>query len=144
MYPKLTRRLGIQARKARKSAGLTLTEVIVATALLIVAMVPILKALTIAHVSTTKIERKTRSLTLAQAKFDDIKARSIYDYTNGGASFTENDTSLDGSYLCDVADDSADPLKTVTVSVGFDTNADSTLSGSETEVTLVTYLARRW
>jgi hypothetical protein len=107
-------------------------------------MVPILKALTSAHVSTAFIEYKTRSLTLAQAKLDEIKARSIYDYTNGGASFAESNTSLDGSYRCNVTDNSGDPLKTITVSVGYDVNGDSTLATDEIEVTLATLLARRW
>jgi len=62
---------------SRAPAGLTLTEVVVASALLILAISPILKALTSAHLNTTTIEHKTRSLTLAQAKLDDIKARSI-------------------------------------------------------------------
>jgi Tfp pilus assembly protein PilV len=124
--------------------GFTLTEVIVASALLIIAMGPILNALTSAHVSSTSIEYKTRSLTLAQGKLDEIKARSIYDYTNGGASFAESNTSLDGSYLGNVTDDAVDPLKTITVSVGYDQNGDSTLASDEVEVTLTTYLARRW
>lgn len=122
-------------------AGLTITEVAIASALLIIAIVPILKAMTSAHVSGTRIEYKTRSLALAQAKLDEIKARSTYSYAT---SFTENDTSLDGSYLCDVADDSADPLKTITVSVGCDLNDDNTLTADEIEVTLTTLIARRW
>ncbi len=125
-------------------AGFTLTEVIVASALLIIAMVPILRALTSAHASSTSIEYKTRGLALAQAKLDDIKARSTYDYTNGGASFAESNTSLDGSYLCNVPDDAAYPLKTITVSVGYDDNEDSTLDSGEVEVTLATYLVNRW
>ena len=126
---------------SRAPAGFTLTEVVVASALLIVAIGPILKALTSAHLSTTIIEHKTRSLTLAQAKLDEIKARSIYSYSS---SFTENDTSLDGSYLCNVTDDSGDPLKTITVSVGYDHNGDLTLAADEIKITLTTLLARRW
>ena len=129
---------------ANRWAGFTLTEVVVASGLLIIAIVPILKALTSAHLNSTIVEHKTRSLTLAQAKLNEIKARSIYNYTNGGASFAENNTSLDGSYLCNVADDSADPLKTITVSVGYDLNGDSTLAADEIKVTLTTLLARRW
>jgi len=129
---------------ANLPAGFTLTEVIVASALLIIAMVPILRAMTSAHVSSTSIEYKTRSLTLAQAKLDEIKARSIYDYTKGGSSFAESNTSVDGSYRCNVTDDSGDPLKTIAVSVGYDLNGDITLAADEIEVTLTTYLARRW
>jgi Tfp pilus assembly protein PilV len=131
-------------KNANRSAGLTLTEVVVASSLLVITMVPILRALTSAHASSTSIEYKTRSLTLAQAKLDDIKARSIYDYTNGGSSFAESNTSVDGSYRCNVTDDSGDPLKTIAVSVGYDLNGDSTLAADEIEVTLTTYLARRW
>ena len=124
-----------------RCAGLTITEVVVASTLLIIAIVPILKAMTSAHVSSTSIERKTRCLALAQAKLDEIKARSIYSY---GTSFTENDTSLDGSYLCDVTDDSGNPLRTITVSVGYDLDDDNTLAAGEIKVTLSTLIARRW
>lgn len=129
---------------AKRFAGLSIIEVVIASALLIVALVPILKGLTIAHASTAKIEHKTRGLILAQAKLDEIKAGSIYDYTNGGASFAESNTSLDGSYLCNVTDDSGNPLKTISVSVGYDTNGNNTLGSDEVEITLTTLLARRW
>ena len=124
-----------------RCAGLTLTEVVIASSLLIIAIVPILKAMTSAHVSSTNIERKTRCLALAQAKLDEIKARSIYSYSS---SFTENDTSLEGSYLCDVTDDSADPLRAITVSVGYDLNNNNSLTTGEIQVTLATLIARRW
>jgi len=129
---------------AGRFAGLTIIEVVAASILLVVVMVPILRCLTIAHASTIKIEHKTRSLMLAQAKLDQIRVRSIYDYTNSGASFAENSTSIDGSYLCNVTDNSGDPLKAVTVSVGFDSNGDSTLSAGEVEATVATLIARRW
>ena len=141
----IPKRVRIWDKKRRLLTGFTLTEVVVASALLILAITPILRALTGAHLGTTTIiEHKTRSLTLAQAKLDEIKARSIYDYTNGGSTFAESNTSLDGSYLCNVADDSGDPLKTITVSVGYDRNGDSTLAAGEIKVTLTTLLARRW
>jgi Tfp pilus assembly protein PilV len=129
---------------AKRFAGLSIIEVVTASALLIVALVPILKGLTIAHASAAKIEHKTRSLILALAKLDEIKARSIYDYTNGGASFAENNTSLDGPYLCNVTDDSGDSLKTISVSAGYDANGNNDLGSDEVEITLTTLLARRW
>jgi len=130
-------------KSAKRSAGLSLVEVVIASALLVIAIVPILKCLTIAHANTIKIEHKTNSLVLAQAKFDEIKAKSVYNYTNGG-SFAGNNISLGGSYRCNVTDDSGDPLKTITVSVGFDSNGDASLTGNEIEVTLATRIARRW
>ncbi len=123
-------------------AGFTLTETVVASALLIVAIVPILRALTSAHLNTGIIERKTCSLILAQAKLDEIKARSIYNYPDN---FKEKDLSLDGSYLCNVADASkGNNLRTITVSVGYDLNSNNVLADDEILVTLKTLLARRW
>lgn len=125
-----------------RSAGFTLTEVVVASAILIIAIVPILRALTSAHVSTTIIEHRTHSLILAQAKLDEIRARSIYNYSS---SFTETSTSLDGPYLCNVVDTTVSSnLRKITVSVGYDLNVNSTLEADEIEITLATLVARRW
>ncbi|MBA7618078.1 hypothetical protein ES703_25397 [subsurface metagenome] len=123
-------------------AGFTLTEVVVASTVLIIAIVPILRALTSAQVTSTIIEHRTRSLTLAQAKLDEIKARSIYNY---GDDFTETNSSLDGPYLCNVVDSFVSAnLRTITVSVGYDHNGNSTLETDEIEITLATLVARRW
>jgi Tfp pilus assembly protein PilV len=122
--------------------GLTLTEVVVASALLIIVMVPILKALTSAQVSAAIIEQKTRSLMLAQAKIEDIKARSIYSYNS---SFAESNTSVDGAYLCTVTDSGpASDLRQITVEVGYDLDGSGTLDAQEIDVTLSTLVARRW
>ena len=131
-------------RTKKRPAGLTLIEVVAASVLLVVVMIPILKCLTISHITSIKIEHKTFSLILAQGKLDQIKVHAIYDYTNSGATFTESNVSLDGSYLCNVTDDSADPLKTIVVSVGYDSNSDGTLSNDEVDSSLATLIARRW
>jgi Tfp pilus assembly protein PilV len=116
-------------------------EVAVASALLITAMVPILQALTKAHSFSVKVERKTQGLVLAQNKLDEIKARSIYHYADN---FTANDTALGGSYFCDVTDDADPTLRTISVSVGYDENGDGALSPGEVDVTLTSYVAKRW
>jgi Tfp pilus assembly protein PilV len=123
----------------------TITEVVVASLLLAVAIVPILKALTSAHVSSALIERRTRSLILAQGKLDEIKARSIYNFGSSG-SFTDNDTFPGTSYVYSVTDgDTANPdLKQITVSVGFDLDDDDSLDADEINITLATLIARRW
>lgn len=131
-----------KSKKANRCKGLTLTEVVVASGLLLIAIVPILKALTSDQVSATIIERKTRCLMLAQARLDDIKARSIYSY-NG--SFSEVNTSVDGSYLCTVTDSGfASDLRQITVEVGYDLDGSSTLGAQEVDVALSTLLAKRW
>ncbi len=130
------------AATRKRHAGFTITEVVVASSLLVVAMVPILKALTAAHLNSTIIERKTRSLSLAQAKLDDIKARSVYDYAT---SYAISNLALDGDYLCNVADTgSASDIRTVTVDVGLDLDGNSVLAAGEVSVSLDTMIAKRW
>ena len=120
--------------------GVTLAEVVVSSALLVVAIVPVLRALTITHITGTTIERKTQSLILAQSKLDEIRARSIHHYDT---SFREDSRTLVDSYLCNVSDDGDPRLRLVTVTVGFDDNADGHLSSEEAAVRLATYIARR-
>lgn len=127
--------------KQSRYCGFTLTEVIVASALLITAIVPILKALTSVHVNSITIERKTRSLNLAQAKLDDIKARSIYNYNTN---FKETDVSLDGSFFGSVMVSPLSPnLRMVTVVTGYDIDNSNSLSAAEILVTLETLFAKR-
>jgi len=123
-------------------AGFTLTEAVVAAALLLIAIVPILKALTQANLNSVIIERRTQSLCLAQGKLNQIKAKSIYNFDNN---FTETNTSLGGSsYLCNVAQTVVSGyLKTISVSVGLDTNSNGVLAGNEIEVTLQSRIAKR-
>lgn len=127
---------------AKRFAGLTLIEVVIASVLLIVAIVPILKGLSIAHAGAAVIEHKSRSLVLAQAKLDEIKARSVYHYSS---SFAVNNYSLGSSYLCTVTDSPVNSyLRTITVQVGYDLNGDASLASSEVNITLATLLAQRW
>jgi Tfp pilus assembly protein PilV len=141
------RELKIVKRKSlitNRYKGLTLAEVIVASTLLLIVMVPILKALTSAQVSSTIIEQKTRSLILAQAKLEDIKARSIYDFSSVSS---ENNVPLDGLYIGKVectSKDGNNDLKNVIVAVGYDNDANGSLTPDEIQVTLVTLIARRW
>lgn len=142
MFRKLIRLLTAKAPAIKKSEGFTLAEIIIASALLIIAIVPILKALTNANLTSTIIEYRTRSLMLAQAKLDQIRAKSIYAYYAG---YTETSTPLEGSYLCNVQDTAkGTDLREIEISVGYDLNNNSTLDTDEIEVTLKTLIARRW
>ncbi|MHC4739892.1 MAG: type IV pilus modification PilV family protein [Planctomycetota bacterium] len=149
MHRELTELVKNRSRdKSKKSklrfAAFTLTEVLIASALLIIAIVPILKALTTTHISGAVIERKTRCLILAQAKLDDIRARATYDY---GSTFTEMNASLGGSYLCCVIDSAqGTDLRRIGVLVGYDLNGNNQLAPDyeeELEVVLATLIARR-
>jgi len=142
MRRKLTKLSRMITPSRRKLGGFTLTEVVVASSLLVIAIIPILRALTIAQVSSGIIKQRTHSLILAQAKLDEIKARSVYDYSS---SFAQTNSSLEGSYLCNVVDNSVTAnLRQITVSVGKDLNGNSTLDGDEIEITLSTLVAQRW
>jgi type II secretory pathway pseudopilin PulG len=139
----IPKRLRMRDEKVRFLTGFTLTEVIMASVLLIIAMVPVLKALTAAHVTTVIVQRRSHSLMLAQAKLDELRARSIYHYTDG--SFTQRHLSLGGRYLCNIVDVHENSnLRKVTVSVGYDLNDNDRLTNDEIEVTLATCFARRW
>jgi prepilin-type N-terminal cleavage/methylation domain-containing protein len=132
----------LKAVKSRAREGFTLTEVLVAAMLLTLVMVPILKGLTSAHSLDIKVERRMRSLTLAEAKLEDIRGRSIYNY---GLNFNDPSSSLDGAYLCRVSDVPAGlDLRSIVVSVGYDENGSGLLEGGEVEVTLKTLIAKRW
>ena len=122
--------------------GFTLPEVVVAAALLLIAIVPILKALTQANLNSVIIERRTQSLCLAQGKLNQIKARSIYNFDNN---FSESNTALGNSYLCNVSQTTVSSnLKAISVSVGLDLNGNGALTSDEVEVSLQTQIARRW
>ncbi len=132
----------IKLKNRKRFAGLTLTEVVIASALLIIGIVPILKGLTSAHLGTVIIEQKSKSLILAQARLDEIKARSVYHYSQ---SYTQTNLSLEDSYLCNITDTSiSSDLRKIKVQVGFDYNNNNILDSDEIHVTLVTYIAKRW
>jgi hypothetical protein len=95
---------------------------------------------TIAHMSGTRIEQKTQAILLAQSKLDEIRARSVHHYAT---SFQESSDELQGRYLCHVTDDEDPDLRLVTVSAGYDEDANGHLSADEIAVTLTTYVARR-
>jgi len=141
MYRKLIKTFKNRLCAKEKAAGFTIIETVVASSLLAIAFVPILRGLANVHRSTAIIEHKTRSLTLAQSKLDEIKVRSIYSYSTD---FNESSTVLDGSYLGNVTDDQDASLRTIVVSVGYDENADAALSGDEISIILKTYIAKRW
>jgi hypothetical protein len=119
----------------------TLTEVIVASALLVISIAPLLKALTLAQVEDRALERKSWSLLLAQRELEWIRARCLRHYET---CYRVNSKALGAGYACTVTDNVESRLRTVSVSVGLDQNGDGILSAGEVEVTLSTRLARPW
>ena len=130
----------MRLNSGRHRAGVTLTEAVVASALLLIGIVPLLKALATTHVMDRAIERKSWSLMLAQRELERIRAHCLYHYDE---SYRASSQVVRDGYLCTVADDRDPALRTVTVSVGLDHNADGGLSEDEVEVRLCTRVARR-
>lgn len=128
-------------RCKKRFRGVTITEVVIATGLLAVAMVPMLKALTSSHVNNRVIEQKSKSIILAESKMEQIRAESIYNFED---SFDENSSELEENYLCKVSDNGNSDLKKITVSVGYDENENGVLQNKEINITLSTYIARRY
>ena len=110
-----------------------------ASALLALAIAPLLKALTAAQVQDRAIERKSWSLLLAQQELENIRARCLCHYDT---CCRMSSKPIRDGYLCTVADDEHPSLRTVTVSVGLDQDNDHVLSRDEVEVSLSTRLAR--
>lgn len=132
----------MQANLYIKARGVTIAEVVVASAIMLVAIVPILHALTRAQATARQVEWKTRSLLLAQGKLEQIRAQALADYQQ---SFAQASAALDQGYLCNVTDTLKDeePIRTITVTVGFDQDADGLLDPAEALVTLHGQIARR-
>ena len=124
----------------RHRTGVTLTEVVVASALLAISVAPLLKALTVAHAADRAIERKSWSLLLAQQQLEWIRARCIRHYDE---CYRASSKAIRDGYLCTTTDDEHPGLRTVSVSVGLDQNGDGLLSTGEVEVCLRTRLAKQ-
>lgn len=141
MCRKLVKKIHLfQIHKSR--SGFTLTEVLVASILLITAMIPILRGMTAMHSTSSRIEQRIVSLDLAQAKMDEIKARSIYHYSSN---FGQNNVSLGNGYMANISDNTVNSnLRKITVRAGFDSDSSNSLSSLEVLVELSTFLARRW
>jgi Tfp pilus assembly protein PilV len=129
-------------RSSSKSAkGYTLTEVLVASALLIAVSVPMLKALTSGYVFSNSIKYKTKSIIYAKSRLDRARAIAAGQYNT---SLTANNTPMGGGYLCSVSDTGySGDIRTVAVSAGLDKNGNGTLASDEIQVTLTTLIARR-
>ena len=121
---------------------MTINEVLIASLLLMTAVIPILKALTSAQIASTDIEHKTKSLMLARAKVEEVRARTIYAYST---SYSASSAVLSGSYLCNITDSAVNSnLREITVSAGYDEDGNRVLGNDEIQVNLKTLIAKRW
>ena len=131
----------IEAKAAFRSRfrGMTFTEVLVATAILAFAMIPILRAMTSNHAYSMHLERKSKSLLFAQNQIEELRARAIEDFDS---SWSGSDLPAGEGYYCTVTADLDSSLRTVTVTAGFDEDQDLHLDSGEVLITLRTLIAR--
>ena len=132
-------RVGTAGNRRLRRRGLTLVEVVVASALLVAGLIPVLRALTLSHASRLQIERQSCSLILAQGVLARLRAELACDYAE---SVAVNSRSLPEGYLATVTDDGDAACRTLSVRVGFDVDGNRRLSDDEVCVTLTSAVAR--
>ena len=101
---------------------MTFTEVLVASLILSLAMVPVLKAMTQGHRYSRMLERKTQCLIAARNAIEQLRARAIENY-NSSWSVPINRSGV----LVNISAGSNPDLRTVTVTAGFDENQNRSL-----------------
>lgn len=119
--------------------GVTFTEIVVASALLMASIAPILRSMSIAQITTRKIETKSCSLVLAQGRIASCRAQAVQDYE---VSLAVSNDDCGNGYLCTITDDQDSNCRTIMVSVGLDHDENDSLSSDEISVRLSTLIAK--
>ena len=128
--------------------GFTLIEVLASVALIAAAIIPIARALTQSLVISTKEERLTKVIFLAERKTEELKNKILYDFDTdrdqGATAFTDSGYS-EYKYIVDdeVIENEDSRLKQIQVQVWHDEDDDSTIDSNEESITLDTKVAER-
>ena len=125
----------------RKTKGFTFVEVLASVLLITGAVVPLITFSADGLSTSIEIERKVKSMLLAEAEMEKIKnvLRKSFD-----TDFTAWSGDLGSDYLADrTSSDVSSTLKVIGVSVGYDVNKNGSLDSSEIMVTLTTQYAER-
>lgn len=121
--------------------GFTLVEVLASVLILAGTIVTIIMYTADGLAASKEMEQRTRSTLLAESEMEKIKntLRKSFD-----TDFTAWPSALEGNYLANrTATDLSSTLKTIEVSVGYDTNGDGTLGTDEIMTTVATKNVRR-
>lgn len=127
------------SRPSSRCRGVSLVEVVVASALLVIGVVPVLRALTSAQVTAHRMAVTSQSLVLAQGRLEWIRARAQGDYDQ---SFAVDSEDCGGGYRVTATDHRRTGVRTVKVSVGYDRDENQVLSNDEVRVSLITCIAQ--
>jgi prepilin-type N-terminal cleavage/methylation domain-containing protein len=127
-------------RKA-KTKGFTLVEVLASVVILTGAVVPLITFSADSLSASLEIERGVKSVLLAEGEMEKIKSvlRESFD-----TDFTAWSNDLGNNYLASrTSTEVSSTLKIIEVSVGYDTDKDSSLGADEVIVTFSTQYAQR-
>ena len=124
-------------RQTRQS-GLTLLEVLVASVLLGIALVPAFDMVTRGMVLARDVEVRSRAVFLAEREMETALAAAGQDF---GTSLAKQSADLGGGYRATVTETVSGLKKTVAVQVGFDADRNRTLSSGEVLATFATVVA---
>ena len=121
--------------------GLTLVEVLASVIILAGTIVTIIMYTADGLAASKEMEQRTRSTLLAEREIEKIKNTLRKSFETD---FTAWPSTLEGNYLASrTATDLSSTLKTIEVSVGYDTNGDGTLGTDEIMITVATKNVRR-
>ena len=124
-----------------KTKGFTFVEVLASVVILTGAVVPLITFSADSLATSLEIERKVKSVLLAEGEMEKIKnvLRESFD-----TDFTAWSGDLGNNYLAArTSTDVSSTLKIIEVSVGYDTNKDGSLGTDEIIVTFTTQYAQR-
>ena len=121
-----------------KPSGLTLMEVLVASALLGIALVPAFDMVTRGMVLARDVEVRSRAVFLAEREMETALAVAARDFST---SLAKQSQDLGDGYRATVTETVSGLKKTLAVQVGFDTDRNRTLSSGEVLVTFATVVA---
>ena len=124
-----------------KTKGFTFVEVLASVVILTGAVVPLITFSADSLATSLEIERKVKSVLLAEGEMEKIKnvLRESFD-----TDFTAWSGDLGNNYLAArTSTDVSSTLKIIEVSVGYDTNKDGSLGTDEIIVTFTTQYADR-
>lgn len=124
-------------RRTRRS-GLTLMEVLVASALLGIALVPAFNMVTRGMVLARDVEVRSCAVFLAECEMETALAAAGQDFST---SLAKQSADLGDGYRATVTEATSGLKKTVSVQVGFDADSNGTLSSGEVLATFATVVA---
>ena len=128
--------------------GFTLIEVLASVVLIGIGVIPIARVLTQSLVISTKEERLTKAIFLAQRKTEELKSKILYDFDTrqdeNVAAFSDSGYSMYKYSVADTIIEREDSdLKQIQVQVWYDHDEDNKLDDGEISITLDTKVAER-